>query len=100
MHGYWKETTVFEKNIYSAGKLSSLNIPSIVELSVIEKPIYSAGNTNALHAKYRPQLPVAVASGSVCARPKLISVDGGKLYKLRNSSSCSRSVLNFPLFSS
>jgi hypothetical protein len=33
MHGYWKETTVFEKNIYSAGTLSSLNMSSIVELS-------------------------------------------------------------------
>jgi hypothetical protein len=43
MHGYWKETTIFEQNIYSAGTFSSLNISSIVELSVIEKHIYSAG---------------------------------------------------------
>jgi hypothetical protein len=33
MDGYWKETTVFEKNMYSAGTLSSLNMSSIIELS-------------------------------------------------------------------
>jgi hypothetical protein len=36
MHGYWKETTLFEKNIYSAGTLSLLNISSIIELSIME----------------------------------------------------------------
>jgi hypothetical protein len=36
MHGYWKETTVFEKYIYSAGTLSSLNMSSVVELPVME----------------------------------------------------------------
>jgi hypothetical protein len=58
MHGYWKETTIFEKNIYSAGTLSSLNISSIIEFSVIEKNIYSAGTLSSFNMSSIVELSV------------------------------------------
>jgi hypothetical protein len=44
MHGYWKETKIFEKKNYSDGTISSLNISSSVELSVVERTEDEAGD--------------------------------------------------------